>query len=83
MAQTLRPSLGRGRWGTGRGCFGLFARGGDGDAGELVFLVEGGVFELQDELVEALFQEAVEVVERLLEVLGSGGFFAAGAAGAA
>lgn len=43
--------------------------------------MEGGAGELDGELVEAFFEEAIDVFEGLLEVLGGGGFLAAGAAG--
>jgi len=38
------------------------------------FLIEGGVLELEDELVEAFGEEAFDVIEGLLEVGGCGGF---------
>jgi len=70
-------------WGGGGGFFGFASCDGYRIAGEEVFLMKGGAGELEGELVEAFFEEAVDVVEGLLEVFGGGGFYATGAAGAA
>jgi hypothetical protein len=55
FAVCVVSQLGSGRWGDG----GLGFCGGDGVAGEEVFLIEGGAFELEGEFVEAFFEEEV------------------------
>ncbi len=42
--------------------------------------MKSGAGELEGELVETFFEEAVDVVEGLLEVAGGGGFLATGVA---
>ena len=60
LRQECRSSL----WGGWRGdCGGFGFRDGDGVAGEEVFLMEGGAGELEGELVEAFFEEAVDLFE--------------------